>query len=131
MSWASKLAKPYRVADGKKFRLKDFDPADTGKLHSKENAKHLLEKGIVAMAELQDKLYAANQWGLLLIFQAMDAAGKDGADQARHVGRQPGGLPGVFVQDSFLRRTGSRLPMANLAAFARARPHRHLQPVLL
>ncbi len=79
MSWANKFAKPYRVEHGKKFRLKDFDPADTAKLHSQERAEELLAKGIARMADLQDKLYAQNRWGLLLIFQAMDAAGKDGA----------------------------------------------------
>src|SRR5712692_5701678 len=73
MSWAGKLAKPYRVEDGKEFRLKDFDPGDTGKLHSKEHARELLEKGIALMSELQDKLYAQDRWALLLIFQAMDA----------------------------------------------------------
>jgi PPK2 family polyphosphate:nucleotide phosphotransferase len=78
MSWANKFAKPYRVEHGKKFRLKDYDPADTAKLHSQERAEELLAKGIARMAELQDKLYAQNRWGLLLIFQAMDAAGKDG-----------------------------------------------------
>jgi PPK2 family polyphosphate:nucleotide phosphotransferase len=78
MSWASKLAKPYRIDDGKKFRLKDFDPADTGNFRSKEHAQELLDKGIAEMAKLQDKLYAQDRWGLLLILQAMDAAGKDG-----------------------------------------------------
>jgi PPK2 family polyphosphate:nucleotide phosphotransferase len=78
MSWANKFAKPFRVEHGKKFRLKDYDPADTAKLHSHERAGELLAKGIARMAELQDKLYAQNRWGLLLIFQAMDAAGKDG-----------------------------------------------------
>ena len=70
---------PYRVEHGKKFRLKDHDPADTAKLHSQEHAEELLAKGVARMAELQDKLYAQDRWGLLLIFQAMDAAGKDGA----------------------------------------------------
>jgi len=79
MSWASKIAKPYRVEHGKKFRLKDFNPADTGKLHSEEHAAELLAKGVEHMADLQDRLYAGNRCGLLLIFQAMDAAGKDGA----------------------------------------------------
>src|SRR5271170_7294214 len=79
MSWATKLAKPYRVDHGKNFRLKDFDPGDTGHLQSKEHAQKLLEQGIASMAELQDKLYAQDCWGVLLIFQAMDAAGKDGA----------------------------------------------------
>jgi PPK2 family polyphosphate:nucleotide phosphotransferase len=78
MSWASKLVKPYRVENGAKFRLKDFDPGDTGKIRSKPHAEQLLTAGIAAMAELQDKLYAQDSWGVLLIFQAMDAAGKDG-----------------------------------------------------
>ena len=53
-------------------------PGDTEKLNSEERARELLEKGVTRMAELQDMLYAQNRWGLLLIFQAMDAAGKDG-----------------------------------------------------
>jgi PPK2 family polyphosphate:nucleotide phosphotransferase len=79
MSWASKYSKPYRVEHGKKFRLKDHDPADTAKLESVDEGKELLAKGVSRLAELQEKLYASNQWGMLLIFQAMDAAGKDGA----------------------------------------------------
>jgi PPK2 family polyphosphate:nucleotide phosphotransferase len=78
MSWARKFSTPYRVDKGKKFRLKDYDPADTNKLHSQEHAEELLVKGVARMAELQDMLYAQDRWGLLLIFQAMDAAGKDG-----------------------------------------------------
>ncbi len=78
MSWASKFSKPYRVEHGKKFRLKDHDPANTAALRSEERAAELLAKGVARMAELQDKLYAQDRWGLLLIFQAMDAAGKDG-----------------------------------------------------
>jgi PPK2 family polyphosphate:nucleotide phosphotransferase len=77
MSWASKLAKPYCIEQGKKFRLKDFDPADCGGVRSKEHAEKLLDKGIAEMAEWQNKLYAQDRWALLLIFQAMDAAGKD------------------------------------------------------
>jgi PPK2 family polyphosphate:nucleotide phosphotransferase len=79
MSWASKLSKPYCVNDGDKFRLKDFAPQDTGELKSKEEAQGLLEKSVAHIKELQDKLYAQDRWCLLLIFQAMDAAGKDGA----------------------------------------------------
>jgi len=78
MSWANKLSKHFRVDSGKKFHLKDYDPGDTEKLNSEERARDLLEKGVTRMAELQDMLYAQNRWGLLLIFQAMDAAGKDG-----------------------------------------------------
>jgi PPK2 family polyphosphate:nucleotide phosphotransferase len=76
---AGKLIKPYRVEDGKHFRLKDHDPAHTAGVDSKEQAKQLLEEGVAKLAELQDKLYAEDRWALLLIFQAMDAAGKDGA----------------------------------------------------
>jgi len=79
MSWAHKFSQPYRVEHGKKFRLKDHDPAGTAKVHSQEHAEELLAKGVSRMAELQDKLYAQDRWGLLLMFQAMDAAGKDGA----------------------------------------------------
>jgi PPK2 family polyphosphate:nucleotide phosphotransferase len=79
MSWANKFSKPYRIDQAKNFRLKDFDPASTAHFGSREHAKELLEKSIAEMAELQDKLYAQDRWGVLLIFQAMDAAGKDGA----------------------------------------------------
>jgi PPK2 family polyphosphate:nucleotide phosphotransferase len=71
------LAKRYRIDDGKKFRLSDHDPADTWKLKSKEHAQHWLEQGVARLTELQSTLYAQNKWALLLIFQAMDAAGKD------------------------------------------------------
>ncbi len=79
MSWASKLSKPYRIDHGKNFRLKDFDSAATTHIHSKQQAEKLLAQSITEMSELQDKLYAQDRWGVLLIFQAMDAAGKDGA----------------------------------------------------
>src|SRR4026209_2933213 len=77
---AHQLAKPYRITNGKKFRLKHVDPADTRDLKSadKPRAKEALQNGVEAMAELQDVLYAQDRWSLLLIFQAMDAAGKDG-----------------------------------------------------
>jgi len=75
---AAELVKPFRVKDGKGFRLKDVDPDDTGGIASKEEAQAALREGVELMAELQQKLYAQNQWALLLIFQAMDAAGKDG-----------------------------------------------------
>ena len=78
---AGKIAKPFRVTNGEKFRLKDIDPGDTlqFKAEDKPRAKEALAKGIEALAELQEKLYADDKWALLLIFQAMDAAGKDGA----------------------------------------------------
>jgi PPK2 family polyphosphate:nucleotide phosphotransferase len=72
------LSDRYRVCDGKKFRLKDFNPSETWKLKSKEHANELLEHSLKRLAEMQGRLYAQNEWALLLIFQAMDAAGKDG-----------------------------------------------------
>lgn len=70
---------PYRVTNGQAFRLQEIDPADTHGLSSEDKAEAtgLLKQGTEWLAELQDKLYAQNHWGLLLIFQAMDAAGKD------------------------------------------------------
>ncbi len=78
---AKELSRPFRVTDGKKFRLKDIDPEDTLHLGSedKPRAKEGLQTGVEALAELQDMLYAQDKWAVLLIFQAMDAAGKDGA----------------------------------------------------
>ena len=79
MSKAAKLSRPYRVESGKKFRLKDYDPADTGGLKlEKDHAAELLDRGVELLASLQDRLYAQDKRALLLIFQAMDAAGKDG-----------------------------------------------------
>ena len=75
-----KFVEPYVVRNGSKFRLKDFDPDDHGGIKgSKEAAASLLEEGVSRLCALQEKLYAQDQWGVLLIFQAMDAAGKDGA----------------------------------------------------
>lgn len=78
MSWASKLSNPYRIDHGKKFRLKDYDPGQVAHVRSKKHALELLERGVCSLAELQDKLYAQDNWGLLLVFQGIDAAGKDG-----------------------------------------------------
>ena len=69
--------KPYRVDDGSTFRLKDVKTGDTHGLKSKKRAEALLTQGIERLAQMQDKLYAQDRWALLLIFQAMDAAGKD------------------------------------------------------
>jgi PPK2 family polyphosphate:nucleotide phosphotransferase len=75
-----KFIDPYRVTKGKRFRLKDVDPDDTRGLKSdqKDEAKAVLAQGIEWLAEEQDKLYAQDRWSVLLVFQAMDAAGKDG-----------------------------------------------------
>src|SRR5215472_5322254 len=78
---ARRFSDPFRVTDGDKFKLKDVDPGDTLDLNSEDRprAKEALANGIETLAALQDMLYAQDQWGVLLIFQALDAAGKDGA----------------------------------------------------
>src|SRR6266704_2563585 len=79
---AREFAKPFRVSKGKDFRLKNVDPGDTlefTKEADKSRAKEALKMGLTALTELQDKLYAQDKWAVLLMFQAMDAAGKDGA----------------------------------------------------
>jgi len=78
---AHALAKPFRVSDGKGFRLAKIDPNDTLDLtaEDKPRAKEALAMGVDALAEFQDRLYAQDRWAVLLIFQALDAAGKDGA----------------------------------------------------
>jgi len=77
---ARELAKPFRVTDDR-FRLKNVDPSATPQFASevKPREKEALAMGVTLMAELQDMLYAQDRWAVLLIFQAMDAAGKDGA----------------------------------------------------
>jgi PPK2 family polyphosphate:nucleotide phosphotransferase len=75
---ASALAEPYRITKGQKFRLKDFDPADTGGLKNKDLAKELLAATTERMVEMQERLYAQDQWALLIVLQGLDAAGKDG-----------------------------------------------------
>jgi PPK2 family polyphosphate:nucleotide phosphotransferase len=113
-----KLAKAYRVEGAKHFRLKDFNPADTGHWRSKEHAEKCLQEGILRTAELQDKLYAQDRWSVLLIFQAMDAAGKDGIIKHVMSGVNPQGCQ-VFsfkapsdleLQHDFLWRTTRCLP---------------------
>ncbi len=74
-----KYTDPFRVTKGKDFRLKDFDPGDTlGLKMDKEEAAQLLQRGSEWLALEQDILYAQDSWSMLLVFQAMDAAGKDG-----------------------------------------------------
>ena len=76
---ATRLAESYCVTKGAKFRLKDYDPADTNGLKSKKQAERILERSTAMVSEMQEKLYAQDRWSLLLIFQGVDAAGKDSA----------------------------------------------------
>ncbi|HEY2115800.1 MAG TPA: polyphosphate kinase 2 family protein [Candidatus Angelobacter sp.] len=115
---ALKLADAFRVKHGDSFRLKDYDPADTHGLHSKEKANELLQQSVLVLQELQEKLYAQDQWAVLLIFQAMDAAGKDSLVKHVMSGVNPQACEvASFKQPSteeldhdFLWRTTRRLP---------------------
>ena len=113
-----KLVARFRVEEGSGFRLKDWDTRDTGGLESKEQGKELLKEGVARLSELQEKLYAQDQWAVLLVFQAMDAAGKDGAIKHVMTGINPQGCqvhsfkaPSAEELDhDFLWRTTKALP---------------------
>ncbi len=117
---AHKLSKPYRVRNGRKFRLKDVDPESTGnhKSENKAQAKEALQTGREALTELQAMLYGHNRWSLLLIFQGMDAAGKDGTIKHVMSGVNPQGCQvSTFKEPSsedldhdYLRRCQMALP---------------------
>jgi PPK2 family polyphosphate:nucleotide phosphotransferase len=114
----AKLAKSYRIDNGKHFRLKDFNPADTGHWKSIDEAKEHVQKDIERMRKLQDMLYAQDCWSLLLIFQALDAAGKDGTINHVMSGVNPEGVQvysfkqpsSIEMQHDFLWRTTRDLP---------------------
>jgi PPK2 family polyphosphate:nucleotide phosphotransferase len=115
-----KMLKRYRIAHGKHFSLQDHDPADTHGLGSelKPQAKDLLADGVKEMSRLQGILAAQDRWGLLLIFQAMDAAGKDGTIKHVMSGVNPQGVhvwsfkaPSTEeLHNVFLWRTMKRMP---------------------
>jgi PPK2 family polyphosphate:nucleotide phosphotransferase len=115
-----KFIKRYVVKAGEDFRLKDHDPGDTHDLKSgdKPEAKRLTDEGVVLLSEMQDKLYAQSNWGLLLIFQAMDAAGKDSTIKHVMSGVNPQGVDVFAFQvpsseelaHDFLWRTNRCLP---------------------
>jgi len=118
VSRLTEFAKPFRVRNAEKFRLKDIDPDDTGGLESKEKANDLLADGVSRLRELQEKLYAFDRWALLLIFQAMDAAGKDGTIEHVMSGVNPQGCQ-VFsfkapseeeLDHDFMWRATQRMP---------------------
>ncbi len=117
---ARRLSRRYRVRDGKGFRLDSVDPADTEGLKPEDKlvAPRALELGIALLAELQDMLYAQDRWAVLLIFQAMDAAGKDGAIKHVMSGVNPQGCQVVSfkapssedLDHDFLWRCAKNLP---------------------
>jgi PPK2 family polyphosphate:nucleotide phosphotransferase len=115
---AASLVRPFRVSDGRRFRLSSIDPGDTPGFASKKNAHDRLERDIEVLGELQEKLYAQDRWALLLIFQAMDAAGKDSTIKHVMSGVNPQGCQ-VYsfkapsseeLDHDFMWRTTCRLP---------------------
>ena len=119
----AKYVDPFRITEGKGFQLKDFDPGDTCGLRlNKGEASELLQRGTEWLAEEQDMLYAQDRWSLLLVFQAMDAAGKDGTIKHVMSGVNPQGCQ-VFsfkqpsredLNHDFLWRYMKRLPERGL-----------------
>jgi len=117
---ARKYSEPFCITNGKKFRLKDVDPGDTLEFDSDEKpkAQEALATGVEVLAELQEKLWAQDRWSVLIIFQAMDAAGKDGAIKHVMSGVNPQGCevtsfkaPSAEELDhDFLWRCAKRLP---------------------
>lgn len=126
-----KYVHPFKVTSGKNFRLKDFDPGDTcGLKMDKDAAADLLTRGSEWLAMEQDMLYAQDRWSLLLIFQARDAAGKDGT--IKHVmSRVTAGVRGPFLQAALGGRIVARLPVALFQGRAGARTDQDFQPLLL
>lgn len=128
---ARDFAQPFCVVNGHGFRLRHFDPGDTGGLKSedKPRAREALAEGVQLLAELQDKLYAQDRWAVLLIFQAMDAAGKDSAIKHVMSGINPQGCqvhsfkaPSAEALDhDYLWRCVLRLPnRGNIGIFNRS-----------
>ena len=112
--------KPYKITQGNEFRLADHDPTNTGGIKSKQKgeAKEMLQRGVEWLASEQGKLYAQDRWSVLLAFQAMDAAGKDGAIKHVMSGVNPQGVQ-VFsfkapssedLDHDFMWRCLKRLP---------------------
>ena len=109
---------PFRITDGHRFKLHAHDPADTGRLTSKDEAADLLARGLEALRDQHEKLYAQGRWAVLLIFQAMDAAGKDSVIQHVMSGLNPQGCQvssfktpsAEELAHDFLWRTALRLP---------------------
>jgi len=116
------LARPYRVTSGDDFALENFPTNDTGKMKPGPESDELLANGIQLISDLQERLYADDSWSLLLIFQAMDAAGKDGTIKHVMSGINPAGCQVTsFKQPSQLELDHDFLWRANIALPQRGR----------
>lgn len=115
---AAGLCEPYCITKGEKFRLKDYDTDDTGEVKNKDHGQKILDSRAGLLSNLQEKLYAQDRWALLLIFQAMDAAGKDGVVKHVMTGVNPQGCDvhsfktpsAEELNHDYLWRAHSRVP---------------------
>jgi PPK2 family polyphosphate:nucleotide phosphotransferase len=115
---AKRLSEPYCITDGAKFRLNDFDPTDTNGVKSKQHAQTILDRRVGLLSHMQEKLYAQDRWALLLILQAMDAAGKDGVIKHVMSGVNPQGCDvysfktpsNLELNHDYLWRTNNCMP---------------------
>lgn len=114
----ARLAGPYCVAKGEEFRLKDYETSDTGEVKDKEHSQRIIDNRAGLLNNLQEKLYAQDRWAMLLIFQAMDAAGKDAVIKHVMSGVNPQGCEvhsfkapsAEEVEHDYLWRAHSRVP---------------------
>lgn len=122
LSKIHEFVRKYKVTDGKTFKLSDHNPADTGPFgkDGKEEAKLLLSEGIEILAEKQEMLYAQDRYSMLLVFQAMDAAGKDGTIKHVMSGINPQGCQ-VY---SFKTPSDEELDHVFMWRYARSVPER-------
>ena len=127
-----KILEACRVDKPRHFRLAGHDPAETFGLSTNiEDVKPMLADGVARLGEMQRRLYAHGECAVLIVLQAMDAAGKDGVDHARHVRHQSARLQRTRLQSSQCGRTGARFSMARRQGAARARAYRYLQSLAL
>ena len=125
-----KLMKELAVPPGKRVRLKRHDPAWTGSFQDETRAKTFLAEGVKKLSKQQNLLYAQDTYSVLLIFQAMDAAGKDGTIRHVPLGCEPARLSGLQLQGPVRRRTGITTTCGDtLKGVARAWADRDPQPV--
>ena len=104
------LAQHYRIDKPHKFKLADHDPADCAGLSiDKSDAKILLEEGVKRLSDLQERLYADGRWSVLIVLQAMDAAGKDSVVEHVMTGVEPARRRRAFVQAADARRSSTTI----------------------
>ena len=112
------------------FHLKSHKTSEKGGL-DKEKGEKIIEANRKRLSDFQERLYAQDRWSLLLIFQGMDASGKDSAIKSVFDGVDPQGCEVTAFKRAIVKGARPRFPVARRGGAARARPHRHLQPLAL